>query len=249
MTPEAISFAASSTAANCAVMAHVGLAGSIAAPYGKRRGIRATMPQDTRWRASPEGVRHCVRADLFTAATSAPGLGLPLPHLHRDWVYRCHICTGTGFTAATSAPGLGLPLPHLHRDWVYRCHICTGTTAGARACFALGLGPTGRLPHATYSDAHACRMTTYDRILVSSRRTRAEGRRGSVRRVLDGPASNSVQQGSAATGAIRPDGSARASGSSTRWSMRESCKQTNKQTNKQTSKQPNCTPGWRTEGG
>ena len=52
-----------------------------------------------------------------TAATSAPGLAAPLPHLHRDWPYRCHIRTGTGRTAATSAPGLRAPLPHLHRDW------------------------------------------------------------------------------------------------------------------------------------
>ena len=41
------------------------------------------------------------------AATSALGLGSPLPH----------VCTGTGLTPATSAPGLGSPLPHLHRDW------------------------------------------------------------------------------------------------------------------------------------
>ncbi len=46
--------------------------------------------------------------------TSAPGLGSPLPHLHRDWS-PCHICTG-----------LGSPLPHLHRDWS-PCHIGTGT--------------------------------------------------------------------------------------------------------------------------
>ena len=30
--------------------------------------------------------------------TSAPGLGTPLPHLHRDWAHRCHICAGTGLT-------------------------------------------------------------------------------------------------------------------------------------------------------
>ena len=28
-------------------------------------------------------------------ATSAPGVGPPLPHLHRDWAHPCHICTGT----------------------------------------------------------------------------------------------------------------------------------------------------------
>jgi hypothetical protein len=47
------------------------------------------------------------------APTSAPGLGSPGPHLHRDWARPFHICTGTG-----------LPLPHLHRDWARRCRIC-----------------------------------------------------------------------------------------------------------------------------
>ncbi len=51
------------------------------------------------------------------SATSAPGLGSVLPHLHRDWAHCCHICAGTGLTAATSAPGLGSPLPHLHSAW------------------------------------------------------------------------------------------------------------------------------------
>jgi hypothetical protein len=31
----------------------------------------------------------------LTSATSAPGLGSPLPHLHRDWAHPCHIRTGT----------------------------------------------------------------------------------------------------------------------------------------------------------
>ncbi len=43
--------------------------------------------------------------DWARPATSAPGLGSPLPHLHRDRA----------------------PLPHLHRDWARPCHICTGT--------------------------------------------------------------------------------------------------------------------------
>ena len=30
------------------------------------------------------------------AATSAPGLRSPLPHLHRDWAHPCHICTESG---------------------------------------------------------------------------------------------------------------------------------------------------------
>ena len=75
--------------------------------------------------------------DRHTAATSAPGLGSPLPHvrglgsplphLHRDWAHPCHICTGAGLTPATSAPGLGSHWPHLHQDWAHPGHICTGT--------------------------------------------------------------------------------------------------------------------------
>ncbi len=90
-------------------------------------------------------------------ATSAQGLGSPLPHLHRDWAHPCHVCAGTWLTPchictrtpATSAPGLSPTLPHLHCDgadalpdlhcdraqpghicsgtWAHPCHICTGT--------------------------------------------------------------------------------------------------------------------------
>jgi hypothetical protein len=31
------------------------------------------------------------RRSALTAATSAPGLGSPLPHLHRDSARRCHV--------------------------------------------------------------------------------------------------------------------------------------------------------------
>ena len=65
--------------------------------------------------------------DILTRATSAPGLGTPLRHLHRDCAHPCRNCAGTGFTAATSAPGLGTPLPHLHRDCAHPGHICAGT--------------------------------------------------------------------------------------------------------------------------
>ena len=41
----------------------------------------------------------------------------PLPHLHRDWAHRCHVCTRTGLALPTSTLKLGSPLPHLHRDW------------------------------------------------------------------------------------------------------------------------------------
>ncbi len=72
---------------------------------------------------------------------SAPGLGPPLPHLHRDQAHPCHICTGTGPTPSASAP-LGSPLPHLlrdqahpfphlHWDWARRAHICTATALAA----------------------------------------------------------------------------------------------------------------------
>ena len=85
----------------------------------------------------PRG-RACVGNRRF--ATSAPGLGSPLPHRHQDQAHRCqictgagltpcHICTGVGLTPAASAPGLGSPLPHLRRYWARRCHICTGTRA------------------------------------------------------------------------------------------------------------------------
>ena len=94
----------------------------------------------------------------LATATSAPGLGSPLPHLHRNWAHPCHICTGTRLAAATSALGLGSPLPHLHRDWgsahphlhqdrtVSRArpsHICTGTGPTLPPChICTGTGPT-----------------------------------------------------------------------------------------------------------
>jgi hypothetical protein len=52
----------------------------------------------------------------LTAATSAPGLGPPLPHLRRDWAHPATSAPGLGLIAATSAPGLGSLLPHLRRD-------------------------------------------------------------------------------------------------------------------------------------
>ena len=41
-----------------------------------------------------------------TPATFAPGLGLPLPHLHQDWACPCHICTGTRLAAYLHWTGL-----------------------------------------------------------------------------------------------------------------------------------------------
>jgi hypothetical protein len=82
-----------------------------------------------------EGVAQCAVGVLATGAlptaTSAPGLGSPLPHLHEHWARPCHICTGTGLTAATSALGLGSPLPHLHCDWAHSCHICSAMRLGS----------------------------------------------------------------------------------------------------------------------
>jgi hypothetical protein len=87
-----------------------------------------------------------------TPATSTPGLGSPLTHLHRDWAHPSHICTGTwltphasapcrahrllavcavlrrsqprpgGLTPCSSALGLGPPLSDLHLDWACASH-------------------------------------------------------------------------------------------------------------------------------
>ena len=59
--------------------------GGLVEHYDQRIACRSTHTRD----------RHAARA-----ATSAPGLGSPLP---------------------TSAPGLGSPLPHLRRDWALLC--------------------------------------------------------------------------------------------------------------------------------
>ncbi len=49
--------------------------------------------------------RHICTGTGARPATSAPGLGLTLPHLHRDWGSPRHTCTGTGAHPATPAPG------------------------------------------------------------------------------------------------------------------------------------------------
>jgi hypothetical protein len=90
----------------------------------------------------------CWSENATSAATSAPKLGSPLPHLRRDWA---------------RAPGLGPPLcPHLRRDWArpsaahicagadwaHLAHVCTGTarhlpTSGAGfGLTPLSCGPT-----------------------------------------------------------------------------------------------------------
>ena len=68
----------------------------------------------------------------LTPVTSAPRLGSPLPHLHRDRARPCHASTGTVRTPATPAPGLGATPPHLHQDlttdeeWHGHCEVRSG---------------------------------------------------------------------------------------------------------------------------
>jgi hypothetical protein len=94
-----------------------------------------------------------------TPPTSAPGLGPPLPHPHRDWAHPAHICTGTGRTPLTSAPGLGSPGSHLHRDWAHSAHICTRTGL-TRLTSAPGLGSPGSHLHQDWAHpAHICTRT------------------------------------------------------------------------------------------
>ena len=45
----------------------------------------------------------------LTLATSAPGLGSPLPDLLWDWAHPCHICTGTGPTPFPICTATGQP--------------------------------------------------------------------------------------------------------------------------------------------
>jgi hypothetical protein len=74
-----------------------------------------------------EGVAQCAVGVLATGA-------VPLPHLHRDWAHRCHICTGTGLTAATSARALGSPLPHLQCGWARPLPHLHGDGPRSRSC-------------------------------------------------------------------------------------------------------------------
>ena len=83
--------------------------------------------------------------------TSAPGLGSPLTHLHRDqahpcphllwdWARPCHICSGTGLAANTSAP-TGLT-------------AATSTTGLARPSATPAPGPGLSRPHLRRDWAH-----------------------------------------------------------------------------------------------
>ena len=62
--------------------------------------LGARRPDARRGAAAARGEVHQPVAALPAAggptpATSAPGLGSPPPHLHRDWAHPRHICTGT----------------------------------------------------------------------------------------------------------------------------------------------------------
>ncbi len=57
------------------------------------------------------------RCDWPAPPTSAPGLGSPLPHLHRDWAHP--FPHGHRDWARPRPQRLHSPLPHLHRDWAH----------------------------------------------------------------------------------------------------------------------------------
>ena len=96
-----------------------------AAPRGPPRSARKSWHRSVSAQRSRVPARLLWRADVVvspgadlaglphvTTATSAPGLGLPLSHLHRDWGYPCHISSGTGLQIAilvvddSNTPGL-----------------------------------------------------------------------------------------------------------------------------------------------
>jgi hypothetical protein len=130
-----------------------------------------TLPRLDRRGLLVRGPIHLRSQMGLAPSPSAPGLGSPLPHLHRDWARPCHICTATGLAPATSAPGLGSPLPHLHRDWAHPCHICTATGV-APATSAPGLGsPLGTSATRSAVMRRRSWMTASDR----PRRGRANG--------------------------------------------------------------------------
>jgi hypothetical protein len=99
-----------------------------------------------------------------TPTTSAPGLGPPLPHPHRDWAHPSHIRTGNGLTPLTSAPGRGALRSHLHQDWAHPAHICTGT-GRTPLTSAPGLGSPGSHLHQDWAHpAHICTRTGLTRL-------------------------------------------------------------------------------------
>jgi hypothetical protein len=68
-----------------------------------------------------------------TPATSAPGLGSPLPHLHRDWAHPCHICTGTGRPGTcTRTPPPLVPVLHTVLRLQIACCLASATSESRR---------------------------------------------------------------------------------------------------------------------
>ena len=72
----------------------------------QRRVLREHLPELQRALQSTGTTAHICAGTGLTPATSALGLGSPLPHLQRDWAHPCHICNGPELT-----------LPHLARAW------------------------------------------------------------------------------------------------------------------------------------
>ncbi len=98
--------------------------------------LSASVTQEAiqRWLAEQGNVCPVTLEPLVpTAATSAPGLGSPRPHLRRGWAHPAYICAGTGLTPPTSAPGP----PHCAR----RCRRPSSSRRSPRSPSA---SPSGR---------------------------------------------------------------------------------------------------------
>ena len=125
------------------------------------------------------------------AATSAPGLGAPLP-LHRSARRRfvCLFDDSSGSRSfshsssrrcrgsfATTASGLRLFGPsHLHRDWAHRCNICAGTWAHrCHICTGTGLAAATSAPGpGSLLATGVCRSEEMHGFLVKHRPTLAK---------------------------------------------------------------------------
>ena len=84
----------------------------------------------------------CAGAGL-TPATSARGLGSPLPRLHRDWAHPCHICAGTRC--------LGRRRPQRMRRWCESRRIGLAATTGRWVRIPLACAAAHPIP--TYTAA------------------------------------------------------------------------------------------------
>ena len=132
----------------------------------------------------------------FTPATSALGLGSPLPHLHRDWPHRCHICTGTGLTVAetgsyTAARGR-TPIAVLttHARWScdasfhmrLRCTPCivppcrSASLQCGEACYSCGAELGGSARASPQCEAHRRAKKGDPAARTAAQRTEREGK-------------------------------------------------------------------------